>query len=169
MVGRILLLGVVALVLALLVAASSDAHLAYKARNDTLTERWRVQSLNLRHARYVCRQGDGKHQAWACKATGWIGRELAQTQRAITARQHRAYVNSARARTIAAAEIIRARGGNPWPNCPDPNDGASWDATKACESPGYGWHEDPPGYFCGPLQFDPHYWWHLIMRFNIPC
>lgn len=76
---------------------------------------------------------------------------------------------SARTRAIRAAEEIRAQGGNPWPNCPDPNDGHSWDDTKACESPGYGWHEDPPGYFCGPLQFDPRYWMKQIRKYGIPC
>jgi hypothetical protein len=71
---------------------------------------------------------------------------------------------------IAAAEYVAAQGGNPWPNCPDPlRDGASWDDTKRCESPGYSWNVDPPGYYCGPLQLDPKLWAYPIRLYGVPC
>jgi hypothetical protein len=75
-------------------------------------------------------------------------------------------------RNIAAAEYVAAHSsGDPWPNCPDPHDGSgsSWHDTKDCESGGYGWHEDPPGYYCGPLQLDPHIWRVPIARYGVPC
>ena len=69
----------------------------------------------------------------------------------------------------AAEQVAREGVGDPWPNCLDPYDGsgASWQRTKNCESPGYAWSADPPGYDCGPLQLDPILWRHVIRRWGV--
>lgn len=73
---------------------------------------------------------------------------------------------------IAVAEYIaRHSGGDPWPNCPDPYDagGYSWQDTKNCESRGYSWSVDPPGYYCGPLQVDPRLWAWPLRHYGVRC
>lgn len=143
----------VVLAAALTAVTPASAHLAYKARNDSQAERLRVQTLNLAHARYVCRHGGGVHERWSCKAISWLDRERAETYAAL----HPApAVSSWVARQIAAAEVLgRESAGDPWPNCPDPYDGsgASWSSTVACENGG-NWYDSPGYYRCG-LQFDP--------------
>lgn len=109
---------------------------------------------------------------WALRR--WTTRRAACV-RYVHARAHE--LGTARARNIAAAESIaaaalRGRLPDPWPNCPDPVfDGSrwSWDDTKACESRGYGWDGDPPGFFCGPLQIHPRYHAAAIRKWGIPC
>jgi hypothetical protein len=154
---------------AFVLASTADAHLVRvpdSPARSVLQNREASQVENLAHARYVCRHGGGAHRRWACRARAWISIELAETRRALLPP---AVATSAR--MVAAAEQVAAESaGDPWPNCPDPHDGSgSWQATKNCESPGYGWGEDPPGYYCGPLQLDPVIWSHVIRRWGVPC
>ncbi len=175
----LVLIAIAALALMLQIA-TADAHLIpYKASpsRSALENRERAQHLNLHHAAYVCREGRGQHRRWGCWAAshkirangqGWLRREWRET-----ANRLRPPTNTVVARMIAAAEQIKREspGSDPWPNCPDPYDGGgfSWQDTKDCESPGYSWSEDPPGYFCGPLQVDPQWWQHVIRRYGVPC
>ena len=159
---RLLLLLIAVAAVALVLAVRSDAHLVATPKDSSVVAIHNAQSANLYHARYVCRYGDGQHRRWACKAaTGWLLREWQQTRPADVIY-----------RMIQAAEQVAREGvGDPWPNCLDPYDGsgASWQRTKNCESPGYAWSADPPGYDCGPLQLDPILWRHVIRRWGVPC
>ena len=143
---------------------NGGAHLVRKPANSSVEARLSAQSGNLYHARYVCQRGGGTHRRWACRAaTGWLLREWRETWSLTTV-----------GRMVSAAEQVNAESDpakDPWPNCPDPYDGtgSSWHDTKACESPGYGWGEDPPGWYCGPLQIDPVIWAHVIRKWGVPC
>jgi hypothetical protein len=157
-------------VCAAVLARTSEAHLVRhpdKPGLSVLENREASQVANLAHARYVCRRGGGEHKRWACAARSWLLEELSETRRAL-----RPPVSATIARMIGAGEQVAAESkGDPWPNCDDPHDGsgASWQDTKNCESPDHGWSEDPPGYYCGPLQIDPAIWAHVIRRWGVPC
>jgi hypothetical protein len=154
----------------LICAAPATAHLAYKPACKQLGCVEKSQERNLAHAEYVLHHGAHAHRRWARKAVVWLARELHQSIAWLQPpRPAPRIVYGGPANVIAAAERILAQGGDPWPNCPDPGDGGTWQQTKDCESPGYSWYEDPPGYFCGPLQFDPAYWGDVIRRYGIPC
>lgn len=72
--------------LALLLTSPASAHLIRHPDHPTrsvLENREASQERNLGHAQYVCKEGGGKHRRWACRAVGWIGRELNESRRAL--------------------------------------------------------------------------------------
>lgn len=83
---------VLSVIAALLAAAPAQAHLAYKPKGDSLNARLKAQTLNLKHAKYVCKNGRGEHREWACWASssvirrngqGWLARERNKTRAAL--------------------------------------------------------------------------------------
>jgi hypothetical protein len=64
---------------AVLVAAPASAHLVAKPQCDTLKCRLASQTENLKHARYVCKNGAHRSKRWSCSAVGWLSRELKKT------------------------------------------------------------------------------------------
>ncbi len=175
----LLLIGIalVALVLQIATADGNLIEVKPKASISVLENQERSQRLNLAHASYVCREGGRQHKRWACWAAssvirsngqGWLRREWNETMKLLRPR-----TDPTVARMIAAGEQVKreSAGSDPWPNCPDPYDGSggSWQDTKGCESSGYSWFEDPPGFYCGPLQIDPNVWAHVIRRWGVPC
>jgi hypothetical protein len=176
-------------VLALGRAVDAEAHLI-RVQPDApnaskLERRLARQTENLKHAVYVCRNGDREHKRWACWAAssvidprtgqGWLRAERRETMNLMRPKL------STAARMILAAEAVKAASpdSDPWPNCPDPHDGsgASWTETVKCENRGIyesaglaaAWRLDPPGYYCGPLQLDPVIWRKIIARYGVPC
>lgn len=150
-------------------------HIARTAQPATLSvlrQREHRQTQTLAHYRgtvrffrrhvWLLRYGP-EPQRWVARrelrrARVWVrvvGRELAETRRAL----HPVVANYGTsfwvARQIAAATVIgRESGGDPWPNCPDPFDGGgSWWDTVQCENGG-SWMDSPGYYRCG-LQFEP--------------
>lgn len=155
----------------LICAAPATAHLPYKPKCKSLDCIERSQQRNLAHAAYVAHHGAHAHRRWARKAVVWLARELRQSYAWLHPAPRRVYTTSGPTNVIAAAEYVARQGGDPWPSCRDPYDGSggSWQDTKDCESRGYSWYEDPPGYYCGPLQLDPNVWASVIRRYGIPC
>lgn len=146
------LLAIVAAIL--LVPATASAHLPYKVKNDSLKDRSRVQTLNLAHAKYVCRHGNGSHRQWACSSKTWLAEELSKTQRKIEAKSANYWINK---QIAVATKIGHAATVDPWPNCSDPiwNGARSWQVTVNCENQG-NWMDSPGFYRCG-LQFHPNW------------
>jgi hypothetical protein len=146
-----------ALMLFLGATSTAQAHLAYRTKDNTLQARLHVQTMNLGHAKYVCRHGGHAHKRWACKAIEWLTAERTKTANALKPPVVRQYGPEWWvAKQIMAAETLgRESAGDPWPNCPDPYDGsnASWYSTVRCENNG-SWLDSPGSYRCG-LQFDP--------------
>ena len=78
---------------ALLGAAPAQAHLAYhQPTNPSLETQLKIQTLNLKHAEYVCKNGGGQHRRWACWASssvmrdngqGWLRRIRSETKAAL--------------------------------------------------------------------------------------
>jgi hypothetical protein len=69
-------------------AAHHEAHahlirLPDSPSQSVLENRAASQAENLKHSRYVARNGAGRNQVWHRKATVWIERELAETRRAL--------------------------------------------------------------------------------------
>lgn len=78
----------VGLAAALALAPGALAHLPAKPKSPKqLEHRAASQAENLAHARYVCRRGGGDHRRWACAASRWLARELAETKSSIDARR----------------------------------------------------------------------------------
>lgn len=100
----------IAAALALAFAPGALAHLPAKPTSPKLESRAASQAENLAHARYVCRRGGGDHRRWACVASSWLARELAETKSSIDARR----VASLGPRGLAY-ELAGARG---WPREP---------------------------------------------------
>lgn len=80
-------LAAAAVVLALVIVPAAAAGLVTHPKNHSLAARAASQEANLAHARYVCRHGRGPGKLWACSATTWLARELAETLEAVD-RQH---------------------------------------------------------------------------------
>jgi len=74
---------------ALLGAAPAQAHLVrvpdYPGKS-LLANRLASQTINVKHARYVCKHGANAHQRWACKAVKWLVRERNETKAAMAPR-----------------------------------------------------------------------------------
>jgi hypothetical protein len=43
------------------------------------------QTMNLKHARYVCRYGGGRNRRWSCAAVKWLTKERNQTEAILAA------------------------------------------------------------------------------------
>ena len=70
------------LVIGLSLTASASAHLLHfpdYPKKSHLENRLASQTGNLKHARYVCRNGANAHKRWACKAKVWIAKERRET------------------------------------------------------------------------------------------
>lgn len=63
--------------------STATAHLITKPKDKTLHAIKQAQTENLAHARFVCHQGGGQQQRWACKAVRWLKRELSETNHSI--------------------------------------------------------------------------------------
>jgi len=138
----------------LAIAPTASAHLPYHVKNDSTKERARVQSLNLRHAEYVCERGSGHHRQWACRARRWLAKEYRTTQAKIRTKSANYWINK---QITVATKIGRAATVDPWPNCSDPiwDGAASWQVTVDCENQG-NWMDSPGFFRCG-LQFHPNW------------
>lgn len=71
---------------ALLGAAPAHAHLVRVPdypQKSLLENRLASQTINLKHARYVCNNGANAHKRWACPAVKWLSRERNETKAAL--------------------------------------------------------------------------------------
>lgn len=77
---RKLLLTVVALsVLATATGSTAQAYLQAKPKDRSNKAILASQTVNLKHARYVCNNGANAHKRWACHAVKWLTRERNET------------------------------------------------------------------------------------------
>jgi hypothetical protein len=157
----------IAALLGLLAANTAQSHLVTKPKNDTARATLQSQTENVKHARYVCRRGDGITRRWHCMARSWLVSERKETLRRIDPYLGVSYWTAIQIRF--ATKLAYASGADPWPNCPDPGPrdnqgpGHSWYDTVNCENGG-NWLDSPGYYRCG-LQFDPGWETHYGVRF----
>jgi hypothetical protein len=59
--------------------ASASAHLVTKPKDDTRAAIHASQTENLKHVRYVCRNGKGVTKRWHCSQMKWLEREARET------------------------------------------------------------------------------------------
>ena len=79
-------LALATLVAALTFTGTASAHLVRlpdHPKKSPLENRLVQQTENLKHARYVCRNGANAHKRWACKAQAWIMKERRETVAAL--------------------------------------------------------------------------------------
>ena len=62
---------------------TAQAYLVAKPSGNTLSERLKSQTINLKHARYVCNHGANASKRWSCKAVKWLQREWHETHAAL--------------------------------------------------------------------------------------
>jgi hypothetical protein len=58
---------------------TAQAHLVSKPVDKSLSAILKSQTKNLKHTRYVCRNGGRKFQRWHCNVLRWIKKERAET------------------------------------------------------------------------------------------
>ena len=72
--------------IALMTAATANAHLIAKPHCISLKCRATSQLENLKHARFVCHYGRHYAKRWSCAAVKWLTREYSQTKAAMRPR-----------------------------------------------------------------------------------
>jgi len=152
------------IILTVWLAAPARGHLLRypdHPKRSVLENREQSQVKNLKHCRYVARNGLGPHVRWHRLCVRWLTEELLETRRALRP----PVTDWAAIQMHYGRRLAVASNGDPWPNCPDPHDGsgASWQATVNCENNG-SWLDSPGYYRCG-LQFDPMWERHYGRKF----
>lgn len=113
-------------------------------QKSVIENRLNSQTINLKHARYVCHHGANQHKRWACKAIVWISAERRETKALLTPKGGTPHGNVALGKHLA----LKLYG---W-------DGYEWEALYALWNHESGWDEradNPSSDACGiPQRMD---------------